>query len=149
MEIILSAGVGDTFRRMSCEALPFETGGVLLGVSTAEAFIVTRVVGPGPKAIHKIDFFLRDGDYAQAEFGKVYDLTNGECTYLGEWHSHPLPVPLSSDDVDSMKSIAADPKCCTPEPILVLLVRVDEDWHIHGYQVHQGDIRNLEVKERA
>src|SRR5690348_5578276 len=52
-------------RHESQQALPLETGGVLIGFIEGATAAVTHATGPGPRAIHHLTGFQRDGDYAQ------------------------------------------------------------------------------------
>src|SRR5579875_2417323 len=74
-----------------------ETGGALFGFD-ADSYgptLITHAAGPGPNAVRKRDFFLRDRQYTQA----VADAAYADCCarWVGEWHTHPDGPPTPSD----------------------------------------------------
>ena len=81
-------------------AHPLETGGVLIGYATRNGLVVERIVGPGPMATATRTSFLPDTAFQQSELNRIYQLSAGKETYLGDWHSHPDGVPArpSQDD---------------------------------------------------
>ncbi|MBZ9731344.1 Mov34/MPN/PAD-1 family protein [Salegentibacter sp. JZCK2] len=103
--------------------LPYETGGILLGyVDVQENLVVTKIVDPGPEAVHRKDYFLPDGSFQQKEIDKVFQETEGEETYLGDWHSHPYKRPFLSDiDLDTLQRIATHKPSGTDEPVFLIV----------------------------
>src|SRR5690606_25712327 len=90
------------------EFLPYETGGVLLGYKDVKgSFVVTEIIGSGSDAVHQEDYFLPDGPFQQKEINRVFFASEGETSYLGDWHSHPYKKPyLSSIDLSTLSNIA-------------------------------------------
>jgi integrative and conjugative element protein (TIGR02256 family) len=86
-----------------------ETGGILIGRIEGDRVIVAHAVGPGPNAIHEPAKFLRDGDYAQQQLDEYVTMSEAIDDYIGEWHSHPLPVGPSMRDRESMSWISTRP----------------------------------------
>ncbi len=64
-----------------------ETGGILLGRSSESLVDVTIAGGPGPNAVHRSDFFLRDLAHSQELADRAW--TSHRAVWLGEWHTHP------------------------------------------------------------
>jgi len=125
----------------SAARLPNETGGILVGCAGAQAIEVVVAVGPGPRATHRRAYFRRDGDYAQGELDQIYVASNRRHDYLGEWHSHPLPVGPSGRDRHSMEWIARNPDYDCPEPLLVLSQRGREgEWGLAAFQWTAGQL---------
>jgi len=47
---------------------------------------------------------LRDRPSAQLFINMIYKETSGKVNYLGEWHTHPIEIPVPSPDDRSMIS---------------------------------------------
>lgn len=101
---------------------PRETGGILVGKIEGKTVIIQKAIGPGPKAIHGRNNFIRDGDYSQERLNKYVKRTIGEFDYIGEWHSHPLDNGPSAKDLNSMIYILHDRKYAIKQPILGLSI---------------------------
>lgn len=103
--------------------LPYETGGMLLGYTDVRGnLVVTKVVGPGPDAVHQKDYFLPDAIYQQEEINRAFKDSEGETTYLGDWHSHPFQPPyMSKLDLKTLKRIALHKLSGTVEPIFLIV----------------------------
>lgn len=101
---------------------PRETGGILIGYWTRSyRVVITHATGPGPQARHGYSSFMPDHAYCQRVLDEVFDETQGELTYLGDWHSHPWGlVRPSPRDAATMLEIARDRGYCCPRPLLAL-----------------------------
>lgn len=99
-----------------------ETGGMLIGYWTVFGkAVITHATGPGPKAIHGYRYFVADHGYCQMVLDDIIDRTEGELTYLGDWHTHPLGrVSLSPLDIATMSSVSADPSYLCPNPLVAI-----------------------------
>ena len=95
-----------------------ETGGILIGRIESNIAIVEKATGPGPNAIRKAKHFERDIEFAQAELNAA---TANCSVYLGEWHSHLVPVPEPScRDTLSMTGIAEADNYGTRCPVMMI-----------------------------
>ncbi len=83
-----------------------ETGGGLYGkLYLGKWFLISRITGPGPKAVKHVAFFTQD---------PAYEIHNAELNglqgfaYMGQWHSHhSLGLPtVSGHDISTMESTA-------------------------------------------
>lgn len=86
-----------------------ETGGILLGHNRGGDVLVTVAGGPGPKAVRRPGYFLRDRDHAQelADAAWVCDASQ----WVGDWHTHPHgPSHPSSLDLRSVAQVLSDPE---------------------------------------
>lgn len=65
-----------------------EIGGILLGRGPeADGTVHVEQAGdPGPNAIRRPDFFLRDLEHARALADEAWD--RSEAVWVGEWHTH-------------------------------------------------------------
>lgn len=101
--------------------LPKETGGILMGYIVGNEFVVTDIIGPGPKAVHRDFSFEPDQNFHKSEIAKIYNLSNRTITYIGDWHTHPNSKPyLSDQDKKAIKNIAAFKKARLPTPLMLI-----------------------------
>lgn len=86
-----------------------ETGGILLGHNRGGDVLVTVAGGPGPKAVRRPGYFLRDRDHAQQLADAAW--VNDASQWIGDWHTHPHgPSHPSSLDLRSVAQILSDPE---------------------------------------
>jgi integrative and conjugative element protein (TIGR02256 family) len=73
-----------------------ETGGILLGRGPApDGVIVVEQAGdPGPEAVRRPDFFLRDRGHAQNLADAAW--ADRQAVWVGDWHTHPMGGPSPS-----------------------------------------------------
>jgi integrative and conjugative element protein (TIGR02256 family) len=115
------------FEEMTIEAdraFPDETGGVLLGywAKPYSEIVITRLIGPGPRAIHKRNRFIPDSDYQEEEIARLYKESGYLHVYLGDWHTHPGSTAyLSPKDHRTLAIIAEFPEARMPVPIMAIL----------------------------
>jgi integrative and conjugative element protein (TIGR02256 family) len=127
--------------RMRAEAdriAPSETGGVLLGywAAISEEPVITHVIGPGPAAIHKPDFFLPDQRYHLTEIARLYEALGPQLCYLGDWHTHPGGAAyLSPTDQSTIFQIAREKAARAAHPIMVVL-SPGPVWNFDGWVAH-------------
>lgn len=102
--------------------LPKETGGVLMGYRASELeFVITDIIGPGPRAIHGNSTFYPDQQYHESEIRRKYEASENSITYLGDWHTHPNAYPyLSNQDKSTIKKIAAYENARLTHPIMLI-----------------------------
>lgn len=85
-----------------------EGGGVILGRFIAETndIVIDLVTEPMPGDKRSRTRFKRGVKSHQAIIDKFWCTSNGTTNYLGEWHTHPEPVPNPSFiDVKSWKKM--------------------------------------------
>ena len=105
---------------LALRALPHETGGILVGWHEDKTVVETGMLAvPGQEAGER--YYARTQSQAQ----KVLDVHRRTCTdervgYVGEWHSHPQPLPASTTDIASLKAIAWQVRA--PIALVVLMV---------------------------
>jgi len=76
--------------QLSNDANYVETGGILMGyIGKNEEAVVTIAIGSGTNATHSRHHFIPDDDYHKEAMDKVYNESDCNITYLGDWHSHP------------------------------------------------------------
>jgi integrative and conjugative element protein (TIGR02256 family) len=101
---------------------PSETGGILLGRwCSSEEAVVEYAVGPGPRAVHRRDYFQPDHDFHDVEIARLYRKSPG-LEYLGDWHTHPGgPAYLSLLDMQTLERIAREESARAPKPVMLIL----------------------------
>ncbi len=89
-------------------ALPRETGGLLLGHFTATGpLVIATPEVPDPRSTRIR--YQRDARMAKRVLDRHMDSDGtGLLGYLGEWHSHPLPVGPSRTDLQAVRALAVD-----------------------------------------
>ena len=103
---------------------PLETGGVLLGYTGRDCgeYVILRVLGPGPCAIHKRERFVPDHDYHLREISNLYARSGHRLTYLGDWHTHPFgSTTLSRRDERTLQRIAKYGPARIATPLMLIM----------------------------
>jgi len=100
-----------------------ETGGVLIGyIDKNSEFVIRKATLPGPKAIKKETYFLKDEEFTQKELENSFQNFGSEGLYLGEWHYHPQGTNSPSGiDVKSLTEIAKQDTYRIDSPLLIIL----------------------------
>lgn len=75
-----------------------EAGGVLLGrhISGTSDIVVDSVTVPSEADRRKRFRFFRARKGHQKQVSEIWASSGGRVVYLGEWHTHPVPVPVPS-----------------------------------------------------
>lgn len=75
-----------------------EAGGVLLGRHLLDVphVVVDEVTAPTRGDCRLLTFFRRGRAAHQRVIDERWTASRGTCQYLGEWHTHPEPVPHAS-----------------------------------------------------
>lgn len=132
--ITVHAEAAEAIREAAWNALPRETGGILIGwregASARDVTVVAALVVSDPAAAHAS--YRLNQAAAQALLDDY--LTRESDTnlgYVGEWHSHPEPQPPSPQDLRSLRSAAR----LTRRPLALLIPALDPVtdrlvWHV-------------------
>lgn len=115
---------------------PYETGGILFGywIRPRVEVAVTKVIGPGPKAVHERSLFRPDAEYQEGELERLFYEFKCSQTYLGDWHTHPGGVPrLSSLDLRTLRKIAWHKPARAPRPLMGVMSG-DPEWELDLWQ---------------
>jgi integrative and conjugative element protein (TIGR02256 family) len=111
-----------------------ETGGVLMGYSSKEEeVVITHASLPGHFAMQRKQSIMFDTEYCQDYINKVYQLTNGYITYIGDWHSHTIyDLHPSIIDIKELKRTANSKKSRLKNPIMAIVFGEEDQfgWNI-------------------
>lgn len=94
--------------RMTLDAYPLETGGILLGWHEDDAIVVSHIlqVGDHRASTHA---YVRNDKAAQTALDDFRASSpDSSIGYVGEWHSHPVPLPPSDIDYSTLRELAGD-----------------------------------------
>lgn len=96
------AGLEAKMHALRSEALPAETGGILVGVIDQKLMTITVVDAGAAPADSDGDeqSFVRGTEGGRAFVEKCARLTGGMVGYVGEWHSHPKDRDASPSSTD-------------------------------------------------
>lgn len=114
-------------------ALPFETGGVLLGYWSEDRseVAITDVTGPGPRASHSKTEFIPDDEYQDRLIDEIYARSGRRHRYLGDWHTHPFgEESLSYKDRRTLQRIAGSEGKGVLDPLMAVLASNHEAWRL-------------------
>lgn len=108
--IMVSSSLAKKLYSMREEKLPNETGGVLIGsydFANKICYVVDAIDSPSDSLEYPCAY-IRGKNGLLEKVNRIEDITIGNLTYIGEWHSHPTnSVSPSSDDITLLTSIAA------------------------------------------
>lgn len=126
--LITSTAVGSATTN-GLAALPYETGGILLGFRTPDLVVVTRTLTvPDPRS--SPHSYRRHRRRAQAQMAAAGIETTPAIGYVGEWHTHPADCPPSRTDI---RALAATARLNTaPVALIVFAYRADGSLRTHG-----------------
>jgi integrative and conjugative element protein (TIGR02256 family) len=123
---------------------PLETGGVLMGFVIANRAVVTSVVGPGPRAIHRRRSFTPDAEWQQQQVAELYERANRRDTYLGDWHTHPGGSTRTSfTDWLAARTIARSRDARCPNPVMLVLALSAGSLSVGAYRWHRGKMGRI------
>lgn len=121
LRIILPEKIFDSIKKNIIKYYPNECGGVFVGQINNKTAVIEKMMMP--KRFKSTPFFFsRIADLINKWLERVFNQSNGNTIYLGEWHSHPNGMPYpSSTDSKSMKKISLNPDVRIKTPILLIV----------------------------
>jgi integrative and conjugative element protein (TIGR02256 family) len=128
-----------------------ETGGALLGWHENGAYVIDRMLGPGPKAKHGFASFEPDSEWQAREGARIYHDTGRTVAYIGDWHTHPHGNPYpSGQDRRTVEAIANDTDFRIQNPLYAILGRSLRDirarrWRLVMYVWNGESLEPIEV----
>jgi hypothetical protein len=131
LRIWLSERAARLVQEAATDALPDETGGVLIGVSVDDRpWITDAILIPSQKSSPVYYELPGEARHAAVDGARDRDRRLG---YIGEWHSHTYDIGPSHMDRTTMARLAEHGGDCT-EPVL-LIARLRGGAHI--LEAHQ------------
>lgn len=132
----LPRDVFEGMKLLAKASFPLETGGMLLGyLADNGEVVVKKLIGPGPTAKHGFHHFEPDSSYQQGLLEKYFRESEGQITYLGDWHTHPLGSPvLSVRDKQTLAEIAQSASSKIKHPLMGVLAGSETDWQLAAFQ---------------
>ena len=107
-----------------------ETGGLLLGWRRPDlgCWTVAQVTGPGPAARATPRTLRLDTPHLQVEVDRWFRETNGDISYIGDWHLHHERDPAPSwRDRRSIREVARRAEIGLAQPLIVIVGKSGED----------------------
>jgi integrative and conjugative element protein (TIGR02256 family) len=91
------AALGHLLKHRQLQEGDPESGGVLVGrILHSGGYVVDRALGPNPGDRSTRYSFVRKRLKAQQQVVLEWEHSGGAVNYLGEWHTHPEPIPTPS-----------------------------------------------------
>lgn len=100
-----------------------EVGGIVLGEpgTEEEPSTIHCLSGPGPNAKRRIFSFEPDTAFTQHELERWWYETDGQVTFLGDWHTHPCgALAPSKTDLDALAKMAMTPSFGIATPLSLI-----------------------------
>lgn len=127
--IVYDEGLINKIRAARVDALPSETGGVLLGITDTKTHTLTLVDSlPAPNdSTSSQTHFIRGKEGLPDTLSTIHKRTAGIVDYIGDWHSHPdgYGARPSNDDNQLIKQLA-ETMSQDGLPALMLIVSATE-----------------------
>lgn len=101
---------------------PWEIGGWLLGYwsENDEAIIVTHATPPAVRGT-ALGITI-SGEGHRHRFDEAWEKSEGQITFLGDWHSHPGgPARPSAQDARALRQLAEESPYGTPRPLAIIV----------------------------
>ncbi len=119
---------------------PLETGGAFFGyIAENGDVVVTELIPAGGKAKRSRYSFEPEQIFQLAEMARLFTTSGGNTTYLGDWHSHPVSVPLlSRRDERTLLKIATSEDARCPNPLMMVIGSIPEKWNINCVRFLNG-----------
>lgn len=124
MEVLVSEQAVADIRSRATAALPFETGGVVLGTYTDRGVWITEFAEINSTSPHLTRYRI--------PAGRTHEIVNAARSaddrvgYLGDWHTHPADLGPSARDFGTLQDLAIG--ALRSRRLLALARRTAADW---------------------
>ena len=123
----------------------YETGGIIIGRDALEQYDATVLGAPGPNAIHRSDYFLRDLSFAQDLALQCWNSNKSE--WIGEWHTHPHSgLAPSEADIRTYRQHLRDPELHLDAFLSVISKLRGKDLLVAAWVVTSNKVERLSVE---
>lgn len=120
--VLLSEQAHDSLRAAGRASRTTERGGILVGYRTAQGVHVEDALTVTDDAAARAHY-VRRSKPAQQTLAAYLRTSDPLIGYVGEWHTHPLPLPPSPRDRRTMRLIAIR----NSNPIALVVAALDQD----------------------
>jgi hypothetical protein len=125
-EIRIKPGIIEAMKSEMGIAMPYETGGVFIGVANYKSrtiHVVDLIDAPPDSKSNSVCFF-RGISGLPEKVGEVNTGSGQQLGYIGEWHSHPLgPNALSPTDMKTVRRVKKEfSELATPLPVFLMII---------------------------
>lgn len=131
-EIVWDHGLRTKLRAMREQALPKESGGVLLGYgdNMTRRIYVVDALSPPPDSYQSREEFQRGVQGLAARISEAAARTANIVNYIGEWHSHPRGVEanLSGTDLFQLVELALLLRQDGAPALMLIVGESSESW---------------------
>lgn len=110
--------------RQAREGFPGEVGGILVGWREGDHVVLVHdllIVADQRRDLHRYDREHRPAEDTLRSY--LEHAADARLGYVGEWHSHPAPLPPSALDLKTIKTIASS--LLAPVALVVLMAHRD------------------------
>jgi len=151
VKLRISSEVLNFIEVQSAKSTRVETGGIIAGNGSLESggVLITHASDPGPKAVRRYGFFLRDVAYCQSVLDRWVAESGGAVDYIGEWHKHFETEPRPShQDIETMQNIAASTDYHVSRAVLLIIGRSNSRRSLRTFVANtQGGMEQVEWEE--
>lgn len=105
-ELKLTAQAADRLHAAARESRRRERGGILVGYRSTAGLVVEDALPVVDELASHQRYVRRSAHAGEVLTRYLQNQHDGMIGYIGEWHTHPLPVPPSTTDHASMAMIA-------------------------------------------
>lgn len=127
--VLLSEQAHDSLRAAGRASRTTERGGILVGYRTAQGVHVEDALTVHDDAATR-SHYVRRSRPAQETLAAYLSTSDPLIGYVGEWHTHPLPLPPSPRDRRTMRLIAIRNR--NPTALIVAALDPSRD-HVRFY----------------
>ena len=132
--LVVDEGLVEKLRGIRTASLPFETGGVLLGIWDLDAktvYVVDTIPAP-PDSKKRKTSFIRGSVGLVERVRSAVAATAEMVQYVGEWHSHPdgYGSEPSNDDAEVFSWIAEKTELDGFRAVMGIIGDRDERWFV-------------------
>jgi hypothetical protein len=124
----------DVISSFRISKLPNETGGILIGTIDSfyrKIYIIDTILSP-EDSIERPTLFIRGIKGVSQKLKEIYEITNDNLKYLGEWHSHPknCGLGMSGDDKIQFAELKNEAKL-NGQPAIMLILGDDDKFEVY------------------
>lgn len=138
-ELLVVEPVWRGMRERAASAVPFETGGVLLGVWAGSEPWVTAAPEVASEKPSRDLYVLPAGVTTEVVDAHRHD--DPRIGYLGEWHTHPGDSGPSSRDQRTLRRLTGD----DVRPVLAIVGCSGEGWRLKAWIWDQMALAGLSI----